>query len=174
MKPELVSLTVRPETTEDFATVRQIDESAFGRADEANLVESLRSESAILLSLVAEVQSSIVGHIVFSRVWIDHAAGATRAVALAPVAVLPAYQGGGVGTVLIEHGLGSLRRQNEQSVFVLGEPDYYARFGFSVAKASLIKAPFPPDAFMALELVPGALRGIAGKARYARSFGLVN
>ena len=174
MKPEAIPIAVRPETPADFVSVRHINEAAFGRTDEAGLVESLRAENAILLSLVAEVESSVVGHIVFSRLWIDQALGATAAVALAPLAVLPAYQSRGVGSALVEHGLDLLRQEGERCVFVLGEPVYYARFGFSVAKAKSIETPFPPEAFMALELVPGALKGIAGKARYARSFGLVN
>lgn len=169
-----VLAAVRAERGEDFLPIRHVNLAAFGRPQEADLVEALRDERAILLSLVAEVQSSVVGHIVFSRLWIDHALGATASVALAPVAVLPAYQRRGIGTALIKGGLDWLRLKAEQSVFVLGEPDYYARFGFSAAKASSIQTPFPPEAFMALELTPGALHGIAGKTRYARSFGLVN
>lgn len=88
-------MIVRAEDSADTGeryVIRAINEAAFGRPDEADLVESLRSESAVLLSLVAELEHRIVGHILFSRVSIETISGPVSAAALAPVAVLPDYQ----------------------------------------------------------------------------------
>lgn len=98
--------------------------------------------------------------------------GAISAAALAPMAVLPDHQRRGIGERLIRHGLDLLRKRGEQIVIVLGHPDYYPRFGFSSEKARFLESPFPPDAFMAMELSPGGLDGIRGRVRYPTAFGL--
>ena len=169
------NLIVRCEDTEDpreRSAVYAISEAAFCRADEADLIVRLRNEGVVLLSLVAEVDQQLVGHIVFSRMSIETRNGSVPAVALAPVAVLPSHQRRGIGESLIRRGLDVLRSRDEQIVIVLGHPDYYPRFGFSSEAASLIESPFPPEAFMAIELRPGALRGIRGSVRYPAAFGL--
>jgi putative acetyltransferase len=163
---------VRCEDAADESAIRSVNESAFGRPDEARLVDQLRHEDAVVLSLVAECETRIVGHILFSRMWIDHADGAIAAVALAPMAVLPAFQSRGIGGKLIASGLALLRERGEQIVIVLGHPDYYPRFGFSAEKARNLQSPFPPEAYMAVELSAGALAGISGKVRYPAAFGL--
>lgn len=165
-------MIVRRETREaaERLAVRAINEAAFGRADEADLVDKLRSEGVVLLSLVAEVEKRIAGHILFSRMWIETAAGPIPAVALAPMAVLPEHQRRGIGGRLIRHGLELLRRRGERIVIVLGHPDYYPRFGFSCEKACSLESPYPPDAFMAMELSPGALDGVQGKVKYPAAF----
>ncbi|MGH9716207.1 MAG: GNAT family N-acetyltransferase, partial [Candidatus Acidiferrales bacterium] len=76
---------IREETPYDQAQVRRVNEAAFGRADEADLVERLRAENAVLVSLVAEIDSAIVGYVLFGRMWIEAASGSISAVALAPV-----------------------------------------------------------------------------------------
>jgi putative acetyltransferase len=152
--------------------VRAVNEAAFGRPDEADLVDSLRTEGSLIVSLVAEREREIVGHILFSRMFIDTANGSIAAVALAPMAVLPRYQRQGIGGRLVAGGLELLREQGERIVIVLGHRRYYPRFGFSVEKARPLESPFPPDAYMAMELAPHALEGIAGKVRYAAAFGL--
>lgn len=173
MHPE-DNLIVRCETTEreEWLVVHSINEAAFGRPDEANLVDSLRSEGVMLASVVAELEKRIVGHILFSRMSIETDDGSIPAAALAPMAVLPELQRQGIGGRLIRHGLDLLRRRGEHIVIVLGHPDYYPRFGFSSGKARSLESPFPPDAFMAMELSPGALDGIRGKVRYPAAFGL--
>ena len=152
--------------------IRQVNEAAFGGAEEADLIESLRREGVVLLSLVAALDGRIVGHILFSRMSIDTPSGAAAAVALAPLAVLPRYQRQGIGGKLIREGLDQLRGLGERFVIVVGHPDYYPRFGFSTAPARSLESPFPPDAFMALQLMPGVLDGIQGRVRYPRAFGL--
>ena len=157
---------------EELAKIRSVNEAAFGGLFEADLVDKLRGAGQVLISLVAEAERSIAGHIVFSRMWIDTAPKLIPAVALAPVAVLPVYQRKGFGSQLITTGLGLLRDRRETIVIVVGHPSYYPQFGFSADKASHLKSPFPPDAFMALELRPGTLDGIRGSVVYPAAFGI--
>jgi putative acetyltransferase len=158
--------------TRERRAVRSIHEAAFGRPEEADLVDNLRSEGTVLLSLVAELEQQITGHILFSRMSIATSTGPVPAAALAPVAVHPEYQRRGIGAQLIRRGLDLLRAQGERIVIVLGHPDYYSRFGFSSEKARYLESPFPPEAFMAIELGPGALEGVRGKVSYPAAFGL--
>jgi putative acetyltransferase len=165
---------IRQETSADFEAMNEVIRLAFGGMDEVDLVRNLRRDGDLLLSLVAESSSAIVGHIAFSRMLIDTEAGqvSVSAVSLAPVAVRPDCQRQGIGSALIHEGLKRLR-QDESIVIVLGHPDYYPRFGFSSTLAKPIRNPFnSPDAWMALELRNGALASVRGCARYARAFGL--
>jgi putative acetyltransferase len=116
---------IHRENTGNRSTVRSINEAAFGRPDEADLVERLWSEGVVLVSLVAEVRRQIVGHILFSRMSIDTARASIPAVALAPMAVLPEYQRRAIGGQLIRGGLDLLCGQRERIILVLGHPDYY-------------------------------------------------
>jgi putative acetyltransferase len=165
--------TVRPEQPNDLDKIRKINQAAFGRPDEAGLVDALRDDGVVLLSLVAETGGgNIAGHILFSRMAIDTPKGPLEAVSLAPMAVRPDYQRTGIGAQLIEAGLAQLRHQGERIVIVLGHPLYYPRFGFTTEKTSYLTSPFPPEAFMALELIEGSLTGVHGAVRYPHAFGL--
>jgi len=93
------------ENTEERSVIRSINEAAFGGPDEADLVDKLRTEGDALISLVAELKKRIVGHVLFSRMWIETPSGLVSAVALAPVAVLPEHQHRGIGGRLIRYGL---------------------------------------------------------------------
>lgn len=166
------SLIIRCEDAEGQSAVRAVNESAFGRPDEADLVDRLRKEAAVILSLVAEIEKQVIGHILFSRMWIDGPGASVAAVALAPLAVLPRHQRKGIGGTLIRRGLQCLRDRGERIVLVLGRADYYGRFGFSTEEARALASPFPPDAFLAAELASNALAGIHGKVRYPVAFGL--
>lgn len=161
-----------PDSQDDRDGIRSVNAAAFGRVDEADLVDKLRAGAHALISLVAVLDRSVVGHIMFNRMWIKTPAGLVSAVSLAPVAVLPEHQRQGIGGLLIQHGLELLRTRGESIVIVLGHPEYYLRFGFSTAKAKLLESPFPPEAFMAMELSPGALDGIQGEVIYPPAFGL--
>jgi putative acetyltransferase len=169
---QAADLVIRPERPDDESAVRAVNEAAFGRSTEADLVDRLRLDGAVIVSLVAEQDGLLVGHVLFSRISIESAAGPLPSAALAPLAVLPANQRRGIGGRLVDFGLGSLRRQGERSVLVLGHPHYYQRFGFSIDSARMLIVPFPAEAFMALEMVPDALRGIRGAVRYPAAFGL--
>jgi len=163
---------IRLEEPGDRATLRAINLAAFGEPDEAKLVEALHEHGAVLVSLVAEVDSRTVGHILFSRMWIDAPSGTVAAVALGPMAVLPGHQRRGIGGRLIARGLDLLRERGERIVIVLGHPEYYSRFGFSAEKARGLDHPFPPEALMALELEAGALAHVHGKLKYDAAFGI--
>jgi putative acetyltransferase len=167
-----VNLTVRREHPADWSVIRVINEAAFNRRDEADLVDGLRTDDAVLLSLVAALDKRVVGHVLFSRIWIEGDGEPVAAAALAPIAVLPSHQRRGIGEQLIRNGLDRLREQHEQIVIVLGHPDYYSRFGFSNEKARSLESPFPPEAFLALELFSHALNGLRGKVRYPAAFGV--
>ena len=162
-------VSVRVETPDDFAAVRIVNREAFGQADEADLVERLRDDGEVVASLVAEVDNAVVGHILFSRLPIVASAREIAGAALAPVAVLPRFQRQGIGSMLIRCGLRHCAESGSEAVVVLGHPAYYPRFGFSAALARRLDAPFSGAAFMALELVPGALAG-GGTVRYAAAF----
>ena len=163
---------VREEQPGDSQQIRKLNEAAFGRSDEADLIDGLRQGGVVLLSLVAEVDSQIIGHILFSRMTVETAQGPMAAVSLAPMAVLPDHQRRQVGSLLVRRGLAELRERGERIVIVLGHKEYYPRFGFTSEKARHLVSPFPPEAYMALELVQGALAGVEGSVRYAAAFGL--
>jgi putative acetyltransferase len=158
-----MTLAVRDETPADFAAIRAVNEAAFGGAQEADLVDTLRRDGDLLLSLVAD-DGGVIGHVAFSRVQVE----GDSAVALAPVAVRPEWQRRGAGTALIEHGLQRLRQSGETLVFVLGEPAYYSRFGFAAAPVARFETPYPGPYFQSLALSPSAPS--AGRLRYARAF----
>ncbi len=159
---------VRAPKPKDFPAIHAVEAAAFGREDEALLVEAVRAEAAALIELVAEEEGQIVGHILFSRMTCEPV---RRMAGLAPVAVLPDAQGRGWGQVLCRAGIDELRRMGAEAVVVLGHVDYYPRFGFSRDAAKLIASPYAHlPAFMALELIPGALAAPI-KADYPRAFG---
>jgi putative acetyltransferase len=167
-----VRLLVRNEQPGDRQQVRKVNEAAFGRSDEADLTDGLRHEGVVLLSLVAELDSQIIGHILFSRMSVETAHGPVAAVSLAPMAVLPDHQGRRFGSQLVLRGLAELRDQGERIVILLGHKEYYPRFGFTPEKARHLASPFPPEAFMALELSDGALAGVHGTVKYPSAFKL--
>jgi putative acetyltransferase len=166
------AFAIREESPQDHSQVRVVNEAAFGRPDEADLIDRLRHEGAALLSLVAERENQVVGHVMFSRMTILTAQGPLAAVSLAPMAVRPENQHQEIGSQLIRRGLDMLRERGERIVIVLGHKDYYPRFGFSSDLARNLTSPFPPEAFMALELVTGSLAGVQGEVRYPATFGI--
>jgi len=160
---------IRKETAEDIPSIRAVVHAAFGTAGEAGLVDGLRRSGALTLSAVAVVGSRVVGHVAFSPVTIG---GPHLALALAPVAVAPDCQRQGIGSALIRWSLEECRRLEHGVVIVVGEPAYYPRFGFTPAAPFGIQCPFPvpPEAFMVLELSPGATSGCRGMIRYRPEF----
>src|SRR4051794_26170930 len=110
---------IRRETPADRAAVAQVNETAFGGPAEAVLVDALRSAGVVLLSVVAERDGGVAGHILFSRMAIDTPGGPVDAVALAPVAVVPRYQRQGIGGMLIRYGLEEMRAAGERIVIVV-------------------------------------------------------
>lgn len=161
---------IRAAEPRDFAAIRGVISHAFGRVDEANLVEQLRADGEVLCEFVAASDIAVQGHILYSRLMIEGASAAVEAAALAPVSVLPAFQSEGLGGELIRAGNGRCAALGCAAIIVLGHAAYYPRFGFSAAAAESLEAPFSGPHFMALELRPGALNG--GRVRYAKAFGV--
>ncbi|MCP4787012.1 MAG: N-acetyltransferase [Fuerstiella sp.] len=163
---------MRPEADEDRQAVRELNQSAFGGNDEASLVDQLRDGGLVVASLVALTKGQIVGHILFSRISILTDDVPVSAVSLAPMAVLPGHQRMGIGSDLVEAGLRACTEQGDKIVIVLGHPGFYPRFGFSAELAQPLVSPFGGgEAWMALELEPGALAGVAGRVEYSPPFG---
>ena len=160
-------MTIRPAEPGDAAAIRDVLIAAFPTGAEADLVEALTRDADVIVSLVAEREGEVVGHVLLSRMRIS---GDGRAVGLGPVGVLPGFQGGGIGAGLIEAALGIARATGEELVFVLGEPDYYERFGFSAETAAPFASPYAGPYFMALALRPGFVLPATGEAAYARAF----
>lgn len=168
-------MIIRPETIDDKEAVRSVNEQAFGRAAEADLVESLHAAHKVVLSLVAVQEGQIVGHILFCPVAIQAKTESYDAIGLGPMAVLPQFQRQGIGSALVRSGLEALRQQNHPLVIVLGHPEFYPRFGFLPASASGIGCPFdaPDEAFLLAELSPGAAAGKSGTVVYPPEFNAV-
>jgi putative acetyltransferase len=162
---------VRAETDGDIDAIRRVHQSAFETPMEARLVDRLRENGNATISLVAVSDGGIVGHVLFSPVSIEPEAADRSGLGLAPVAVQPEFQRRGIGTRLIEQGLDACRSIGCDFVVVLGDPAYYARFGFERAdRRGFANEYDATDAFMALELRPGALSGRRGMIRYGLEF----
>ncbi len=177
---------IRPERPDDADAVRAVNDAAFSQPNEARLVDALRGRESVV-SLVADLDppspaprqpnalagygeaSRVVGHILFSRIAIEPT---TPALALAPMAVLPAHQRRGIGSALVRRGLDECARLGHRIVVVLGHPAFYPRFGFVRARPLGILPPldWPDDAWMVMALVPGALHGVHGTVRYPPAF----
>ncbi|QOY85307.1 GNAT family N-acetyltransferase [Paludibaculum fermentans] len=166
-------ISLREWAPDDQPATRGLLIRAFGRPGEADLVEALRAEGAVILELVAEMGQQVAGHIVYSRLSLDPARESLQMAALAPLAVDPEFQRRGIGGALIHMSLPTLAHAGVDAVVVLGDAAYYSRFGFSPELAATLQSPFPPgDHFMAMELSPGSIEGCRGRVCYARSFGL--
>ena len=166
------AMRIRDETPADWAAIEDLHRRAFGGELEANLVARLRHDDLVACALVADERGAIVGHIVFSWLEVQVDRRDVRAMALAPLAVRPDRQRRGIGSELARAGLAAARAAGGEAVIVLGHPAYYPRFGFSSALAAKLRAPFKGDAFMALELVLGALAGASGAVIYPQAFGI--
>lgn len=158
----------------DAAAVRSVNEAAFGRRLEADLVERLCGRSLQFLSLVAEdAGQAIVGHILFTSVTIEHAGGVSVGMGLAPMAVRPECQRQGIGSALVRRGLSDLQARSCPFVVVVGHPAYYPRFGFVRASMLGIESQWsgiPDEAFMVLILDRAVMDGVRGIARYRDEF----
>ena len=162
---------VRPETGEDCEAIRAVHLAAFPTRAEAALVIRLPEDFDSEISLVAEQSGEIVGHVLLSRMDVSGEGRAWRALGLGPVGVLPGAQGSGVGSELIRAALAIAGTLGEELVFVLGDPEYYRRFGFSAEAAAPFASPYSGPYFMALWLRPEPSPPAAGSAAYAPAFG---
>ncbi len=172
--PRNPGLVVRAESPKDQAAISRVHEMAFGRPAEGRVVEALRVSPHFIpaLSLVAVDGAQVVGHILLSRIRIKGEGAEHPALSLAPMAVVPAQQRHGIGSLLVRIGLRRAAELGHRLVIVLGHVDYYPRFGFSPASTLGITPPFfaPDAAFMACVLVPGGAVGISGVVQFPPEF----
>ncbi len=157
-------IDVRNESPPDSKAVYQVVSSAFGQLAEADLVEELRQAGDIVVSLVAEEDGQIVGHVLLSRMDAPF-----PALALAPVSVIPSKQGSGIGSALVKGAVNRARSEGWAAIFVLGDPNYYERFGFDREAAAGFTSPYAGRHFMVLKLSP-ALPATTGELRHAPAF----
>lgn len=174
----MINIKIKQEVEKDYLDVERVVEEAFENAEHTDhtehlLVSRLRRSGEFIpeLSMVARVGEQIVGHVMFTRMWVE-GEQQVEVLALAPVSVAPGYQSKGVGSALIREGLEKAKELGFRGVIVLGHDQYYPRFGFGKASAFGIDAPFevPDSAFMALEIVEDGLKGVSGVAVYSPAF----
>jgi predicted N-acetyltransferase YhbS len=167
-------MIIRTENKQDFASVYELNKQAFGQTEESDLVDKLRESDRFVpeLSLVAKIDSKIVGHILFTKVFIRSEGINKESLALAPMAVLPELQKEGIGKQLTKRGIEKAKSLGYESIVVLGHAEYYPKFGFMPASKFGITAPWkvPDEVFMALELKDDALKNVSGMINYAQAF----
>ena len=162
---------IREELPEDVVAIRDVNRRAFGQEQEGNIVDALRSNGAVLLSLVATQDDQVVGHILYSPISVGSVTGA----ALGPMSVVPEYQRQGVGGTLIETGNRMIKDRGYPFIIVLGHAEYYPRFGFVPARSRGIQWEWdvPDDVFMLLVLDEEKMRGVSGLSKYRQEFSTV-
>ena len=161
-------MIIRPERSGDVADVRDLVRAAFAGDQEADLVDGLRSNGDLLLSLVAEEAGRVIGHIGLSRVWISRDGRRSPGVCLAPLAVTAERRRRGTGAALVEAGHARLRAAGESICFVLGDPAYYGRFDYSIPAAAGFDCVYAGAHFQALALTRDA--PTTGAITYAAAF----
>jgi len=147
-------IVIRDETKSDTAVITQVTVAAFETMETSDhteqfIIEALRSAGALTLSLVAEVDGRVAGHIAFSPVTISD--GTRNWYGLGPVSVLPEYQRSGIGKALIQKGQSRLRKPGAKGCCLAGHPQYYRKFGFENVPGHVYEG-VPPEVFFALSL----------------------
>ena len=168
-------MIIREEKPSDIRKIWEINAEAFETKAEANLVNSLRDSGCTFISLVAEIGTNVVGHILFTPVELSGDKNKLKILGLAPMAVLSQYQNIGIGSKLVKAGIKHCQSLGYDAVVVLGHPDYYPRFGFLPSVRYGIKSEYnvPDEVFMILELTPGSLQHHQGVIKYHEAFNSV-
>jgi len=164
---------IREEQTGDTKQIWIVNHRAFGRTEEADLVNKLRQSCTNRISLVAVSNGQIGGHILFTPVTIQAKERIITGMGLAPMAVLPESQHQGIGSQLVKAGLQVVKKAKYPFVIVLGHPTYYPRFGFVPASRYGIKSEYeniPDEAFMILVFGQASLKDVSGVAKYRPEF----
>ena len=174
-----MNLTIRQESSTDHKTVQSIIEAAFANeamSDQTEhlLVARLRKSDAFIpeLSLVAEVDGQIGGHIILTKIIIKEGAVEHPSLALAPVSVHPDFQKNGIGEKLIVESHRIAKSLDYQSIVLLGHAHYYPRFGYELTSKYNIRLPFeaPEECCMVIALQTDGLVGVSGKVVYSEAF----
>lgn len=166
---------IRLENGGDESAIATAVAAAFGRPEEARLVEALRAAGALSLSLVAAYDDDIVGHIAFSPVTVSGNPDGLAVWGLAPLAIVPLHQKAGIGRLLVKAGLDRAEAMGVKAAVVLGDPAYYGRFGFVPAGLFGLEwdQPCAPGAFQVTALAERALTRLDGTVSYHAAFGAV-
>ncbi len=162
----MIDFWTRTATPGDIDAIAALTDAAFGGPDEARIIRQLQADGDSLVSLVAENEGGLVGHIEFFRILID---GQPAGVGLGPMSAKPGHQKSGIGSYLIRTGLEELDTLGEFLVFVLGHDTYYPRFGFDAETAEPFTAPWSGPQFMAIRLAEGG--PTSGRLTYPKAFG---
>ena len=162
-------ISIRHARPDDAESVRAVHIAAFGAHAEADLVDRLIADGQAAISLVAVAGRRLVGHVFFSPLTVTGTVQPVRALSLAPLAVLPAWQQQGIGSRLAREGIRSAEQGGIDAIIVLGVPGYYQRFGFAAGLAAKLRSPYNGPAFVALELTPGVLAA-GGELGYPDAF----
>lgn len=164
-------MLIRNEEEKDYPAVYALNASAFESPAEANLVDTLRKQVRPVVSLVAEDNKEVVGHVMFSPVSLS-GHSSLKIMGLAPMAVAPAHRNKGVGSALVRAGFERCKELGVGAVVVLGHPGYYVRFGFSPSAHFGIDCEFeaPEEAVMVVELQPDYLHTKSGTIKYHAAF----
>lgn len=164
-------MKVVPELPEHRPAVLELNRLAFKGDEESRLIKNLARDNSILASFVAVDGDEVVGHILFSPLYVMIDGKRVDAVALAPMCVVPSRQRQGIGTLLVEHGIEAMKSAGHAAIIVLGHVDFYPRFGFRHDLARNLSCAFNKyEAFMGLELRAGSLGGKSGTCTYPRAF----
>jgi putative acetyltransferase len=158
-------LIIRHSTANDMAAIRAVETGAFGRKAEAALVEQLIPAPETTISLIALCDGKAVGHLLLTEI-----EAPVKALALAPLAVLPSYREMQVGSELVRSAIREAGNSGYQAIFVLGDNMYYERFGFVSRLADPFEVEWQGINFMALEVEPGCLKGKKGLLSYPAPF----
>jgi len=161
-------MIVRDELPSDIDKIWNVNSEAFETKDEAELINALRCSGCEFISLVAEIDNKVVGHILFTPVELSASKENIKISGLAPMAVLRQYQNKGIGSQLVKAGLDRCKALGYEAVVVLGHPDYYPKFGFESSVNFGIKSEYDvsDEVFMILELIPDALKNHKGVIKY--------
>jgi putative acetyltransferase len=168
-----MTFSIRSERTGDEQAIYAVNCRAFGRDAEPKIVDALRSSCPEGISLVAERDGRIVGHILFTPAWIEGEKGKTDGMGLGPMAVLPEHQGKGIGSALVRAGLEELRKQKALFVVVVGHSWFYPKFGFEQAARYSVRCEHdqvPDEAFMIVVFDRKQFQGVEGVARERPEF----
>ena len=168
-------IKIRPEIPADIEAIRSVNLDAFPEADEANLVDALRTHALGHISLVAIHETEVVGHIMFSPAGLKGQALKFSMAGLAPMAVLGTHQNLGIGSQLVEAGLEACKEKGYAAVAVLGHPEFYPRFGFVPSVQFGIKSEYevPEEVFMIQELEKDVLSEVEGILVYHECFAAI-
>ncbi len=162
-----MAITIRAEAPGDPAVIRKVHLAAFPEATEADLVDRLRSEAFSYIGFLAEIDGAVAGHLCMTEVAIENDDGKRTGLGIAPMGVLPTYQKKGVGSRLVREALDVARVKGVEFVVVLGEPDYYHRFGFRLAAPAVRWRAEEYDPYFQWLVLDGKHAGsLRGTARY--------